>query len=374
MEIDCLFTTGFRIDQYECIVNRASSRITQRCEVKSFNGHHEVGKSNKDVECLRLEQSTIHYLPSGIYKIFPNMKRLFINQCGLKELNSNDFFGLGSLEKLFVTNNNLKMLPDDLFIHTRQLQEINFNTNKLTHLSSRLLDFPDEQLVGAAFLRNTNINTYYWAGDNEGLDSIEELQVVIDSSCWPPPKQLQPKVRTITNEPKKIPESFVSDFSLIVDSSEIRVHKKVLAAKSSYFAEKFKNDSTIDKLEIEGCSKEVVEEFLNCLYYDRGIKTEFEKVASELFILASTFKVEELKKIFEALVVKNLHGYNAVEVLKIGNRHQSDLIIEAAFAKVKIVYPKSVRSQTLKHKPENVEQIVTEIKRFKKTIHDLNFK
>jgi Leucine-rich repeat (LRR) protein len=92
--------------KYRCTV-RNHSVIIQRCEVLSFIGQHQEGKSNRDVETLIFQNTTIHYLPTGLHKIFPRLKELIVDNCGLKEISSVTLFRLKHLEGLWIERNPL---------------------------------------------------------------------------------------------------------------------------------------------------------------------------------------------------------------------------------------------------------------------------
>jgi BTB/POZ domain len=161
-----------------------------------------------------------------------------------------------------------------------------------------------------------------------------------------------------------------ADFTIFAGSKEFRVHKRVLAAQSSVFANMLKNDEQVkatSKFEIEDFSKEVVKEFLRSFYTIDNARGEH---ALELFRLACKFKFEDLMKANKTLVIKNLDEHNAIDVLKLGNQQKSNEIIKAAFSHLKKVFPNEIKSDALKHKPERVEEIVKTVKRYKMTTAD----
>jgi hypothetical protein len=103
---------------------------------------------------------------------------------------------------------------------------------------------------------------------------------------------------------------------------------------------------------------------LNCENDDGGQKINH----LELFSLACTFDVEELKEIYEGIVIGNMNEQSALEALKIGNLYKSNKMIEAAFSQIKKMLPNEVQSEALKHKPGRIEEIF----KFKKMIEELN--
>jgi BTB/POZ domain len=366
MEIQCEFVVNSR-NQYECHVN--SLAITQRCEVSSFKGKHKKRKTDKDVESLEFHNAKMKYLPSGLSRIFPSLKALQIRNCELEEISSNDLIGFDNLEELRIGYNNLMSLPDDLLIHTKKLRMININDVNLEVMSSRLLDsFPDGQLKYVSFYKEPSVNAVYWLDTEGSLESIEQLKAKIDL-LWSPQVFAPIKTRNTINEFSILwEERKYSDFIIVVGSMEIPVHKCVLSTLSPVFAEMFKNDPEVvssNKLEIKECSGYVVEEFLSVLY--KGEVTN-EENALDLFSLACTFEVEELKKVYWEIAIRYVNEQNATKALTIGNLHKSAEMIDAAFSLIKMMWPNEIQSEALKYQPKRVEEIIM----YKQMIDDLN--
>lgn len=366
MEISCEFAVNSR-SQYECQVS--SLVITQRCEVASFKGKHKKRKTDKDVESLDFQNAKMKYLPSGLSRIFPSVKSLQICNCGLEEICSNDLIGFDKLEELRVGYNNLMSLPDDLLIHTKKLQMVNVSDVNLEVMSSRMFDsFPDGQLKYVSFYKEPTVNAIYWLKTEGSLESIEHLKAKIDL-LWSPQVFNPIKTRDTVNEFKLLwEERKYADFILVVGTMEIPIHKCVLAHLSPVFAAMFENDAEIassNKLEIKECSGYVVEEFISVLY--KGEVTN-EENALDLFSLACTFEVEELKKVYWEIAIRYVNEQNATKALTIGNLHKSVEMIDAAFGLIKMMWPNEIQSEALKYQPKRVEEIIM----YKKMIEDLN--
>lgn len=370
MQVNCKFEKSF-FKPYECDVVEAT--INQRCEVVVFQGVHKVGKSFKDVEVLSFDNTVVHYIPSGLHKIFPRLKTLKIHNCGLREIESDDLLGLEHLEQLWLDKNNLKFLPDDLFVHTRKLTAIIFSSNELEFMSSRILaPIPDQQWQLVSFRHNTKIDVCYtiiFKSLLGNVKSVQELKDAIDASCSSRAIQPAPPSSGNTNNFKKIWDlKKYFDLTIVTNTNPIRVHKCVLAAQSSVFASMLENDeqgAASNKIEMKECSGEIVKEFLQSLYTS---EVDNEEHALELFRLACDFDVEELKTIYEPIVVKNMNEENAFVAFKLGNLQKSEAIIVAAFQKIKEMYPNEIHSDALKYEPGKVEEVI----KHRKLIEELN--
>jgi BTB/POZ domain len=368
MEIKCKFATKNSV--YTC--KAESAAITERCEMKSFKGKHETGKSCNDVVCLWILGGKVHYLPSGINKIFPQLKILHVINCKLKEITAVDLLGLEDLKLLWLEGNELKSLPDDLFLNMKNLAGIGFKGNKLEVMSSRLLDpFPDGQLTCVNFLNSMKINACYFPSDDRSLKSIKELKDVIDSSFSPSQIYFPTSVRKTINEYKNLWDiKKNSDLTIVVGAKKIRVHKCILAVQSPVFdATFYESEKVLDKLEIKDSSEEAFEMFLRCLYTG---EVENEKNALEIFALACKYQVEDVKKVYEKIVIKYFDQQDPVEVFKVGNRHKSSEMVKISFAKLKEMFPNEIQSDDLEFEPERVIEIVNTVYRFGAEIQQLN--
>lgn len=96
MDIDCQF--GFnQYEMYSCFVT--SAVITNPFHViKLFKGVHLDGKSNEDIILISFDKTNVEYFPRDLHKHFPNLKRVYISECGLKEILRWDLKGLCGLQ------------------------------------------------------------------------------------------------------------------------------------------------------------------------------------------------------------------------------------------------------------------------------------
>lgn len=357
-----------------CIVPDAE--ISKRCVVKAFIDTHVEGKSNADVEILIFLGKNVHYLPSLLCNIFPQIKSLLVKSCGLKELLSYDLLGLDHLRELVIFNNNLTTLPEDLFMCTPKLESFVSCFNKLQTLSSEFLDFiPDHQWKRVYLLDFPSIDAFFGLGSSGRLKSVKELRDIINKSFAAPIlPSMTAKMREDFQKLWDTKDS--SDFTIIVEKKQFHVHKSVLAAQSSVFVSMFKQ---IDAMNLSKChiitnySEEAVKEFLRYLYIGKSEKKTTKAV--EIYCLICTYKVWQLKKEYEKSVVLNVCDQNALEVYVIGMLYNSEevtraaaLIIDANVAKLK---PKL---EDVLQNPVLFNDISRIVGRFEKSNEDINKK
>jgi hypothetical protein len=186
MDLKCEFLDLNYIDGscYTCLINEASITTPDvLITLPEIKGEHMNGKSNDDVRQVFFSDTKVEYLPRGLKQIFPALKRLVVKNCGLECIWNEDLEGLEDLQVLKLKGNNLRSLPPDLFLGMHKLQSISFESNKLIHFSSTILEPVENHLVYANFSDNINIDAIYYKNQQGSVPSIKELKRIIDDKC-----------------------------------------------------------------------------------------------------------------------------------------------------------------------------------------------
>ena len=363
MEIECKYSSTFWINgfKYTCKVVKASI-IEPGTKIAIFEGIHEIGKTNIDVEALTINDTQIEYFPRRLSTTFPILINVQVDNCGLKEIARKDFEGLGHLIVLQLTGNELKSLPNDLFVETPKLQWIFFNNNKIKGLSSKIFD----PLIKKNFYLfnlsgNPSINVDFVKCHGTTLKAFMKE---IDAKCLPPIEEPLIQSRQPPKKPEgrfnKFGEYFVTgkffDFTIKIRDKEHRIHKNILAAQSSVFESMFSEDNGDDVKvfeKIKNMSDDAFEDFLRYFYFGT-IRSEDN--AMELFGLAVEFDVATLKFECEEIILLNLNDFNMLEVFNLAHLHSSEVLKKAAFATIKKSFPEI--SDNLINAPEIVARLI----------------
>lgn len=354
MEFECEFKICEFSGFYTC--NVLSGHVKSLTDLKALKGEHEDNKTNEEVKCFLVDRSILYTIPRAISALIPNLVNLTLDNCKLKEIKAEDLEGLANLEVLLIIGNDLRLLPDDLLVNNTKLRQMIFDDNKIEFMSSHLFDYiSDEQIEMVSFEKNTKINAWFPSGGKtNAIKSVQDLKALIDASCIPP-----------LRFPIKTQESFTNawelktgDFTFVVDSKEVFAWKNVLAVQSSVFRSIFEKDEAKNKLEIKDCTMEVFETFLLSLYTGEILNGNY---ALELFSLACTYDVDDLKETYKNIAIQNVNDLNALHALNVGNCFDSENLIDAAFNQIKKMHPKDIILDKLKRNEEHLLEILATV-------------
>ena len=376
MKVKCKYENGdwkYLGVLYTCWITITSASITEpNQEIKDIIGQHKADKTDRDVEAIKFHNTKVHYMPRGLSKIFPNLRAIWIHHCGLKEITREDLIEFENIALLCLGNNELTSLPDDLLEGMKKLKWISFSNNQLKLVSSQLLrPVLGNQLTWVGFRKNPTINAAFHASRvNPSGCSVDlpGLMKLIDEKCKKPPKvdnQIEPSTSGESLETFKVKllrglkdfwtSGKFSDFTIIVGERKFPVHKTVLAMQSKFFADAFKaEDSAIAELNGDEFNDETAESVLNWMYTGQ---IPDPKNAAEIFAIAIKFEISDLKTIAEALAVKNVNEDNAMEIFKLGHRHNSEKMKKTAFEVIKELLDAPELDDDLINEPEKVEKL-----------------
>jgi hypothetical protein len=90
----------------------------------------EVSPKDETVEGMWMNGNiNIEFLPENLNKMFKNLLRYSASNCSIKQISYKKFEGLIRLEKLYLSDNQIKTIPSDTFKDLRALEELNLSEN-----------------------------------------------------------------------------------------------------------------------------------------------------------------------------------------------------------------------------------------------------
>ncbi|XP_019633884.1 PREDICTED: LOW QUALITY PROTEIN: uncharacterized protein LOC109477245 [Branchiostoma belcheri] len=144
----------------------------------------------------------IRALPAGTFYGFSNLRDLFARRIGLTEMQTNSFFGLDSLETLYLEYNELTVIPTMALQNLRNLKKLYLRDNKVTDLTEKAFFGLDSlELLDLRYMLLSNIHEMAFEGakslmsvllaGNERLQALPrnvfsglpELQVIQLNNC-----------------------------------------------------------------------------------------------------------------------------------------------------------------------------------------------
>lgn len=145
--------------------------------LEQVSASHPIGKSNFDVEALLVENADLPKIPTGVEKIFPNLKSIQWRNSNLLKIDADDLKPFPSLLSLAVQMNPLEALDGDLFRYNPSIKSIEFDNNQICYVGEGLLSgLSDLQL--AQFEGNTCIDV-----KAETRTAIHELNEILPMRC-----------------------------------------------------------------------------------------------------------------------------------------------------------------------------------------------
>lgn len=338
-------------------------------------------KSFENVEAVAFEDSPdVEYLPRGLGIIFPNLKALKVSNCGLKEISRNDLDDLEMLEEVELSSNPIESLPSNLFNDMLMLRRISFANSKIKFVSPNLFKpIAKNGMAHIDFRGNAKVNTLFDPSKTSLTVTLQQLMNLIVTNCTEPAddEQILINGNFFINEVQKgfsvMWESrHLSDFTIIVGSKKIRVHKIVLAIQSSVFAAMFESkmlEQKESKMNIGDFSSGSVEQFIGYMYTG---EVPDESYAMEIYALAAKYDVSKLKSMCEKVVLKNVSEENAYEVYALGHIHSQVEMKEKAFAIIISLFPDKSLPDNLMNDPESSESYVVAAQNLLKAIKAAN--
>ncbi|CAG9811056.1 unnamed protein product [Chironomus riparius] len=141
--IECSYTTGgFLISKaiYYCAVKRNPNILTpesaQNCTV---SGAHVSSNTNDDVHGIYAASKTMNYFPRGLEKSFKNLRRIYIDHCGMAELHQADLKPFTQLSHIYIVDI-IEVVEEGLFEFNPNLEWVGFSGADLIHIDSNVFD------------------------------------------------------------------------------------------------------------------------------------------------------------------------------------------------------------------------------------------
>jgi hypothetical protein len=369
MEVKLFPSEWNGIDVYCCVITKLTAKEKKFTLPELDPALHLDNRTNSDVTYLGINESEMHYLPQNLSSTFPNLLGLGINKVQLKEISKNDLKGLTSLTHLIVTNCDLQSLPSDLFVYARKLTFIEFSNNMIKHIGKHLLAPLNLDNVNTIDLTDNPAISVIYKSIEKSL-SIQKLIQIIADKC-----QKEREIEPVSQFDRDLwSNKTMCDFNFTFnDGRSIPVYKCMLAVQSSVFATMFQTqmkESLTSECKIEDISYETFLQFLEYLY-TRKMPTATDRI-TELYSTAMKYQVQKLAKLLEEMILDDINRDNALEILKLGNSFDNELMKICAFNEIKKRHVDIEFAEDMMNTPNLIEELFAAKDRMKRKQKDVD--
>lgn len=381
---------------YFCRID--SKFISEHSELE-FIGTHLDGRKNENVDGVTFEDCKITKVPQGLTKIFPNLKFLSVFNSKLKTVEYEDLKEYSAVREFEFGSNEIEYLPGDLFTGMRNLELISFNDNKIQIIEPNLLDGL-HKLKFVSFAKNRCIDLLYHCDDNYKNATLEEIKrefyVTYSNS---PLRNIFDKIQKLKFENQKLqaenlpilneslafisspscPENGVfedfsrmikneelKDFIIKVENVDFKVHKCVLVARSSVFAEMIKSNTVAECLKLVDVTVEIFQEILKFMYTDELPKSDSINFV-HLLMAAGRLNIEKLKRFAADKLIGRINPDNALEILSLSSKYGCEKLQQKSFEEIQKIFPDKKLDTCLANQVDKLRKII-EVKRKQKEL------
>lgn len=187
MELHCIFSSKGS----KCVVNKLTFTSSKSIRILGDRGPNQT---NEIVTTLEVCDMNIGKFPRGIGSCFPNLRYLYVENCGIKQISRDDFTDLEKLNELNLSYNQIHELSADVFssffytgVYDDGLKRLLLNGNGLKFIHRKA--FEGLNSVTLIELGNNDcIDKVYSFTFDTTLSVFQALMLQeIAAKCKPPP-------------------------------------------------------------------------------------------------------------------------------------------------------------------------------------------
>ena len=138
--------------RYTCTLSDLDYDFSSPFYFIRLGGQHGAGRSNSDVQNLRIRDSIINRIPANIFNVLPNVQSLEVINCGTLSIIPPDFFFAARLREIRMVENQITRLTTAPFINAVSLETLILENNGITDLGPN----PFAGLVNTRFISIAN--------------------------------------------------------------------------------------------------------------------------------------------------------------------------------------------------------------------------
>ncbi|XP_070494578.1 uncharacterized protein [Chironomus tepperi] len=328
----------------------------------------------KELEILGFANNCIEILPGDLFEGFEHLSEISFVGNNLKVIVPNILDGLNNLNVVDFSNNpNYTKFysKDPADFGNATLQEVKAELRVKFGINSHIHEKQPRENTGTQSTKQSevagssldatnkpspNVNAELSINDNQKyLNEIQALKRTIQNliqqnhSLKKSEAELQRQIQASnvpviqkgihTDIDNFLQDDSFKDFQIVIDGRQFPVHKFLIAARSSTFADILVNNPHAESMNLVEVSVNIFEKILKFLYTDELPQLEDGKYL-HLFAAADRLKIEELKSYAAAKILESLNADNAVEILRFSNKYAHRELRMKSFEEIKKKYPR----------------------------------
>lgn len=135
----CIFENSeiLGTERYTCLMDQITYDFASPFYFIQVSGNHLSGRTNNDVENLRMTRCQTNRIPLNIFNVFPNVQALEVEDSGNISFVPPDFLFAENLRHIRIVNNNVPRLGNSAFFHVgERLENLILENNNMTNLGA----------------------------------------------------------------------------------------------------------------------------------------------------------------------------------------------------------------------------------------------
>jgi hypothetical protein len=422
MQIECEFKTikwhyspTYFIEKYTCCISGQNLPVDENAKI-NFKGVHEAKQNDEGITGLTLINCSLQNIPKYFNGKFKNLYSISIQNCGLKKISNADLKIYPELICLNLNHNELELLSENLLGGMSKLSYVHISHNKLKLVEPNIVDLFSANIKYFDISYNSHVSLIYSFTNDNQTDQKQKLKEELKNAYLVSLKaimneDIKAKNEKITESEEKVKqleaknreleanavetaaktemlnktftnlEPFVNDieaylandnlkdFTLILNDQRFKIHKMILAARSSVFAEMIENNPEAEELKLTDIQVATFEDVLKFVNSDI-IPSKCHRYA-EMYAVAEKLKIKSLKQAIVKKSFESIDNENVFDLLAFALKHNLDELKEKAMQKVNEIFPGKSLRLDLAEQCEKLKKFADAKRILNETMNDL---
>ncbi|KAG5670649.1 hypothetical protein PVAND_000897 [Polypedilum vanderplanki] len=398
---------------YICIVQNQPENFDISQVIKNTN--HLENRNYSDVTAVYFENCILPTVPQGLTKLFPNLVYLIIDKCDFAYLRRESLTEYQNLKMLDMSGIKIPFLQGDVFDDLKSLETLDLHNCSIALIEPKVFDNLSN-LKHIDLMENLCINKFFSAIEGEISDvtfdelkqellenyrlkfnekiennlkedieylrlklakkdkEYEELDQFVNDTIMSSEidlnnvykkcellmaenAELKSKLGFFEDIETVIKSDELKDFTIKTDYEEFKAHRFVLAARSSVFADMFKENIHAECLNLVDVTAKIFRVILDFIYKNKIPENE-DVDFFKLLKACERLKIEKLKTFAAEKLINKVNNENALEVLTLSIKFGFEELQKKSFLIIKKFLSSDKIDDKLMNNPEKLKNLM----------------